>query len=127
VSEDDLHRWRTCDWLSFDWHPDELVDEFDDPKVGEIEIIRDISRSGLGDSWITRTLTQLPRPLSHPPDRLLFSFRHGWLAIETPDPVDPAQVTEAYITELMESEDRETLKDLQQRITDALEEVTRTR
>lgn len=123
VSENDLRRWRTCGWLSFDWKIDDEVDEFDDPKLGEIELIRDITRSGMADARITRLLEKLPRPLNQRPDRLLYSFRHGWVVLDPPEPPDPAEVAEGYIAELTASGDRETLEELQARIAAALEET----
>ena len=124
VSEDDLRRWRAMGWLSFDCHPDELVDEFDDSKVAEIEVIRDISRSGISDAWITRALKQLPRPLSHQASSMLYHFRHGWLALELPAPADPAEVLAAYLAELTEQEDIEALQEIQQTIAQALNQIS---
>ncbi len=47
VSVDDLGRWHERGWISFDGRMDDEVDEFDDPKILEITVVRDIVRSGL--------------------------------------------------------------------------------
>jgi hypothetical protein len=124
VSHDDLHRWRTAGWLSFSWQPDDVVDELGDPKLHEIELIRDLTRRGLPDAWITHLLSSLPRPLSHPPSHLAYHFRHGWIAADAPAEVEPAEVTEEYISALIVDGDRETLQSLQQQVTEALERIS---
>lgn len=124
VSQDDLHRWRAAGWLSFSWQPDDVVDDLGDPKLHEIELIRDLTRCGLPDAWITKLLSSLPRPLSHPTSHLAYHFRHGWIAADAPAEEAPAEVTDEYISSLIEDGEHETLQCLQERIEKALEKLT---
>ena len=121
VSPDDLRRWHERGWLSFDGSMNEELDEFDDPRVFEIQVVRDIVRSGLTDAQIESLLSQLPKPFAFNPDRLAFSFRHGWVHVAPPLEIpEPSEVIEEHLDEWMAQCDEETLENLRERVTDAL-------
>ena len=121
VSPDECRRWHQRGWLSFDEKLTEKLDEFDDPKVFEIQIVRDIVRSGLADAQIECLLAKLPKPFAYNPERLAFSFTHGWVYVEPPAEIsDPSEVIEEHLDEWMAQCDEHTLEDLRERVTDAL-------
>jgi hypothetical protein len=122
VSPDDLRRWHERGWLSFDEKLSEDLDEFEDPKIYEIQIVRDIARSGLADAQVEVLLATLPKPFAFHPDRLVFSFRHGWVYVAPPaDPPEPSEVIEVHLDEWMAACDEDTLENLRERVNDALE------
>ncbi len=122
VNPDDLRRWRDSGWLSFNENLTEEMDEFGDPRIFEIQIVRDIVRSGLTDAQIEALLSNLTKPFAFDPDRLSFSFRHGWvqvaLPVETPE---PSEVIEEHIDEWIANCDQATLEELRDKIAEALE------
>jgi len=121
VSFGDLRRWHERGWLSFDENMNEPLDEFDDPRSFEIQIVRDIVRSGLSDVQIESLLAKLPKPYSFNPDRLAFSFRYGWVYVEPPTEIpEPSEVIEEHLDEWMAQCEEETLNDLRERVADAL-------
>ena len=121
VSPDDLQRWHQRGWLSFDEKLTGQLEEFDDPKVFEIQIVRDIVRSGLPDAQIESLLLKLPKPLAYNPERLAFSFTHGWVYVEPPVPIPvPWVVIEDHLDEWMANCDRSTLEDLRERLENTL-------
>jgi hypothetical protein len=121
VSADDLRRWHDRGWLSFDENMDEALDEFDDPKSFEIQIVRDVVRSGLSDVQIESLLAKLPKPFAFNPERLAFSFRHGWVYVEPPVEIpEPSEVIEEHLDEWMAQCDEETLEDLRDKVTNVL-------
>ena len=124
VSPDDLGRWHEHGWLSFGEKMNEELDEFDDPKLFEIQIVRDIVRSGLADVQIENLLTKLPKPFAFDPDRLAFSFRHGWVCVAPPIAVpEPSEVIEQNLDNWIAECDEETLEGLRERVTDVLRDV----
>lgn len=81
ISPDELTRWHAKGWTSFGASGGLDVDEFDDPKTWELCFVRDIVRSGLTDAQIAWLLETLPRPFAFNPDRIAFSFLHGWIEV----------------------------------------------
>ena len=121
VSADDLRRWHDRGWLSFDENMDEALDEFDDPKCFEIQIVRDVARSGLSDVQIECLLSKLPKPFAFNPDRLAFSFRHGWVYVQPPVEIpEPSEVIEEHFDEWLAQCGEETLEQLREKVNDAL-------
>lgn len=121
VSADDLRRWHGRGWLSFDENMDEALDEFDDPKSFEIQIVRDVVRSGLSDVQIESLLAKLPKPFAFNPERLAFSFRHGWVYVKPPVEIpEPSEVIEEHLDEWMAQCDEETLEELREKVTNSL-------
>jgi hypothetical protein len=97
------------------------LDEFDDPKSFEIQIVRDVVRSGLSDVQIESLLAKLPKPFAFNPERLAFSFRHGWVYVEPPVEIpEPSEVIEEHLDEWMAQCDEETLEDLRDKVTNVL-------
>jgi|GEM_PF-1304953 len=127
VSPDDLRRWYERGWLSFGEGLTEEFDEFDDPRVFEIQVVRDIVRSGLTDVQIENLLAELPKPFAFDPTRLAFSFRYGWVCVEPPveipEPSDVSDVIEQNIDDWIAECDEETLEGLQARVADALRDL----
>ena len=127
VSVDDVRRWHGSGWLSFDEKLADELDEFDDPRVWEILIVRDVVRSCLTDAQIEVLFSKLPKPFAFYPDSLAYSFRHGWVCVippvEIPEPseVEPSEVIEEYIDGWIDDCDLETLERLRDQITEALQ------
>lgn len=121
VSLDDLRRWHDGGWLSFTATMSEEVNEFDDPKVFEIQMVRDIARSGLSDAQIETLLSQLPKPYAFNPDRIAYSFRHGWIQVAPPVEIpDPSEVIEEHLDGWIEQCDGETLEALRDKVKEAI-------
>ena len=119
ISEDDLSRWNSKGWLSFDVSVDFKLNEYDDPLIFELTFVRDIVRSGLSDSQIEYILGQLPRPLAFNPDRIAYSFKYGW--VETVPAESSEAIIEEYIDSWLEELDTERLQELQERIYELLD------
>jgi hypothetical protein len=127
VSPDELRRWHGRGWLSFDEKTNELLDEFDDSRILEIQIVRDVARSGLTDAPIEVLFCRLPKPFAFDPDRLVYSFRHGWVIAEPPVEVpDSSEVIEEHIDAWIAGCDRATLECLRDQISDAIIECSKT-
>jgi hypothetical protein len=127
ISADEVLRWRAGGWLSFDGVDSPELGDFDDPRVWELTVVRDIVRSGLPDAQVECLLSQLPRPFSLNPDRLAFSFRHGWVEAvppEEPDPEepDPDAIIEVHLDSWLEGCDEEQLLELRDRIGQVIED-----
>ena len=122
VSLDDLRRWHDSGWLSFNEKLDEALDEFGDPRIFEIQIVRDIVRSGLSDAQIDVLLSKLPKPFAFNPDKLAYSFRHGWVQVEPPVEIpEPSEVIDEHIDDWIANCGEATLADLRDKIDEALE------
>jgi len=117
-----MRRWKAAGLLSFDVTLDSEVDEFDDPKTHELQFIRDLVRSGLSDSQIEWLLVQLPKPYSFNPDRIAFSFRHGWVNAAIVQP-DPDEIIEEYLNAWLDDQDEDELRELMERIATRLESL----
>ena len=121
VSPDDLGRWHDSRWLSFSEELNEDLDEFGDPRILEIQIVRDIVRSGLSDAQIEVLLSKLPKPFAFDPDTLAYSFRHGWVQVapqvEIPDPDD---VIEEHLDGWIANCNKASLEELRDKIEEAL-------
>ena len=121
VSPDDLRRWHGRGWLSFDENMNETLDEFDDPKTFEIQIVRDVVRSGLSDAQIEVLFSKLPTPFAFNPHTLAYSFCHGWVQVAPPEEIpEPSDVIEEHIDEWITNCDEATLEDLRDKIAEAL-------
>jgi len=121
VSPNDLQRWHDRGWLSFGATVNEELNEFDDPKIFEIQIVRDIARSGLADAQIEVLLSKLPKPLAYNPDRLAYSFRHGWIEVESSVEIpEPSEVIEEHLADWIANCGAATLEDLRYKIEEAL-------
>ena len=123
VSLDDLRRWHGQGWLSFDEKITDEMNEFDAPRIFEIQIVRDIVRSGLTDAQIEVLFAKLPKPFAYNPDTLAFSFRHGWVHVIPPVEIpEPSEVIEEHMDAWITGCDDETLECLRDQITAALQE-----
>jgi len=122
VSVDDVRRWHAKGWLSFDENLADELDEFDDPRIWEMQIVRDIVRSGLTDAQIEVLFSKLPRPFAFYPDSLTYSFRHGWVCVIPPVEIpEPSEVIEGHIDGWIEDCDEETLERLRDQIIKTLQ------
>jgi len=119
ISEDELSRWNSKGWVSFDGSVDSQLNEHDDPLIFQLIFVRDIVRSGLSDSQIEYILDQLPKPLAFNPDRIAYSFKYGW--VETVPAESPEDIIEEYIDSWLEEIDTERLQELQERIYELLD------
>ena len=119
VSCDEMASWQRKGWLSFD--PTALI-EYSQPERIEVLFIKGLTRSGLSDALINRTLASLEKPYCYDPDKTFYSFLENcWISL--PLRADPADITSDYITELAEAEKWDALRELQGRISEALEAV----
>jgi hypothetical protein len=122
ISPDETARWYANAWLSFDASDNAEIDEFRDPRVWELTIVRDIVRSGLADAQIERLLDKLPKPFAFDPDSLAFSFRHGWVEVVLRRFRDPDDVVEEHLDSWLDDCDEERLRELKERIEGLLEQ-----
>jgi len=123
VSADELVRWRRNGWISFELAGVSEVNDCDDPHVWEIIFIRDIVRSGLSDGQIVWLLSRCPRPFTFDPDRIVFSFRYGWVMpaeVEPSEPESPDDIIEENLDAWLEERDAERLAELRMKIDDLL-------
>ena len=117
ISADEMESWHRKGWLSFD---PLQVDRYDAPERVEVLFIKGLSRSGLSDAMINRILNSLERPYRYDPSETFFSFlENRWIGLP-PEP-DPADVTGHYLAELVKAEDWESLRELQCKISEALD------
>jgi hypothetical protein len=118
VSTDEMNSWFHKKWLSFD---PSATTEYSERERVEVRFVRGLARSGLSDAMISRVLSAgLQRPYCYDSDTTFFSFvQDRWISL--PPERDPADVTAEYIDELAGTEDWDTLRELQTRITVALE------
>lgn len=79
VSEDDLDRWRRNGWIEF--HEPPHCPTTEHPLIRRIEFVRDLARSGLHDSHVTRLLAALGAGGAPDIARVAFSFRYGWVEV----------------------------------------------
>lgn len=124
VSTDELGRWRKQAWISFDPDGVQAVDEYFDPHIWEIMFVRDVVRSGLSDGQVLWFLAECPKPYAYDPDRIAYSFRHGWvMPVKVPtielDP--PDEVIEENIDAWLEECDDDRLIELRDLIEQILE------
>ncbi len=127
VSPDDLRRWHGRGWLSFDEKLNEELDEDDDPRIFEIQIVRDLVRSGLTDDQIEILFDKLPKPFAFNPDALAYSFRHGWVSVDPPVIPEPYEIIEEHIDSWINDCDQETLERLRDQISEALKLLEKVR
>ena len=120
VSSDDLRRWHGRGWLSFDEMMNEGLNEYDDPKIFEIQFVRDLVRSGLTDAQIEILFDKLPKPFAFDPDAIAYSFRHGWVSVVPPVIPEPFEVIEEHIDGWIEECDQEALERLRDQIAEKL-------
>lgn len=122
VSLDDLLRWHENGWLSFDARTMESLDQ---PLICEVLFLRDITRSGLSDAQIEDLLKGLSKPYRYDPNRLAYSFCHGWIEVFSPPNIDMDEIMEERFEEWLEEklldDDAETVFQIQEVIAKALE------
>lgn len=121
VSMDDLVRWHGEGWLSTNGRSTTEVDDFDDPLVWEITVIRDVVRAGLGDAHVRHLIARLPKPAAIDPSRLAYSFRHGWVAGLLPVVPDPDEVVEEHLDAWLDDQGLDRLLALQARIAELVQ------
>jgi len=119
VSVDDVRRWHGQGWLSFDENLTDQLDEYDDPRIWETQIVRDIVRSGLTDAQIEVLFSTLPKPFAFYPDSLVYSFRHGWARVIPPRTL--SDIFDDHLDDWIDECDEETLEILRDKITETLE------
>lgn len=85
VSRDDVKRWQSHGWISFDI---DKTDSLDWSHGSEIEFVRNIARSGLLDAQIDSLLESLPKPYRFSSQDIAYHFTLGWVAPTRDDPFD---------------------------------------
>jgi hypothetical protein len=117
VSADEMGSWHDKGWLSFD--PKTLTEYCQKERV-EVLFIKGLTRSGLSDALISRTLSSLEKPYCYDPSTTFFSFVDDiWISLP-PEP-DAKDMTSKYLAELVESQDWDALRKLQSEVGEALE------
>ena len=119
ISPDDLARWKSKGWVSFDGTTEVKIDGYDDPRIFELLFVRDTVRSGLTDAQIDFILSLLPKPFAFDPTKIAFSFRYGWVEPAPSDPPEtdpPESVIEENLDAWLESLDFDELQDIKERI-----------
>jgi len=120
ISRDEVRRWLDKGWLSFDLQPVTEFDEFGDPRVSELTMVRDVVRSGLNDAQIDHLLGLLPKPCVVDPERIAFSFRYGWVVAIPPCEPDPDEIVGEHIDSWLTACGKERLLELRSRIGELL-------
>jgi hypothetical protein len=116
ISADEMTCWHAKNWLSF--KPCDLM-EFDDKERDELAFIAALARSGLSDAMVTHLLARLPKPYCYHPATTFYSFvDHRWVSLRSED--EPSAVTDEYLDTLIENQDWTALRDLRDRISEAL-------
>ena len=119
VSADEMGSWHRKGWLSFD--PLTLV-RYDESERVEVLFLKGLAHSGLSDAMINRMLSSLDKPYCYGPSTTFFSFcEDRWISL--PPERDQADVTSAYLNDLIEAQDWDTLRGLQGKISQALEDA----
>ena len=121
VTRDDLRRWKSLGWLSFDV---DCAETLDLPQEKEIRFVRHLVVAGLGDSQIKRLLDGNSRPYSFDLDSTAYHFAHGWVtpAVEEPFDIVDAQV-EDWFADLAANGDIDRLKGLADKIAEHIESL----
>ncbi len=84
VSPSEIDRWHAAGWVSFG---SSAVSDLQEEQVSEIQIVKDVVRSGLTGAQVEMLLGSLPRPFKYNPRQLAYSFLFGWVeAVPPPDP-----------------------------------------
>jgi hypothetical protein len=118
VSADEMGAWKRKDWLSFD---PLAIARYDQKERVEVLFIKGMTRSGLSDAMIDRLLSGLEKPYCYDPSTTFFSFlENRWISL--PPEQDPAEVAKIYLDELVDTQDWDTLREMQSRISQALED-----
>ena len=120
ISRDEVRRWLGKGWLSFDLEPATQFDDIGDPRVSELTMVRDVVRSGLSDAQIDYLLGLLPKPCTVDPERIAFSFRHGWVVAIPPREPDPDEIIEDHLDSWLEACRKGRLLELRDQISELL-------
>jgi hypothetical protein len=119
VSADEMDSWHRKGWLSFD---PLTVSQYDEKERVEVLFVKGLARSGLSDAMIDRMLSSLEKPFCYGPSTTFFSFvENRWISL--PPERDQADVTSEYLDELIETQDWGSLRELQDKISQALEDA----
>ncbi len=76
VTENDLRKWHSRGWISFDV---DTVAQLDEPDMWEVQFVRNLALSGLADFQIAQLLEPLPKPYCFDPRYVVFHFEYGWV------------------------------------------------
>jgi len=121
VSRDDVRRWQSLGWISFDV---DGMDCLDWPHTSEIQFVRNIARSGLLDAQVSALVENLPKPFRFDNEEVAYHFTHGWVV---PTRHDPYEVIEKnlheWLDELAERKAKQRLTQLAATIAEKLEEI----
>jgi hypothetical protein len=118
VSADEMGSWHRKGWLSFD---PLTVAHYDEKERVEVLFISGLARSGLSDAMIDRMLSGMEKPYCYDPSTTFFSFvENRWISL--PPERDQADVTSEYLDELIETRNWDLLRELQGKISQALED-----
>jgi len=119
ASADEMGSWHRKGWLSFD---PAAIAEYDDKERVEVQFIKGLARSGLSDPMIDRLHSGLVKPYCYDSSTTFFSFvENHWISL-SPER-DQADVTIEYLDELIETQDWNSLRQLQSKISRALEDA----
>ena len=118
VSEDEMRRWHTAGWLSFD---PETIKVYDEAEGIEVLFIRALVRFGLSDAMIQRLLADLERPYCYDLRGTFYCFhRQGWVTV-APAPEREDLVADEIET-LIQGEQWNELQEIRDRLEEALKD-----
>jgi hypothetical protein len=98
VSPDDLLRWHSMGWISFNLKETDVIEQ---PQEDEVRFVRNLARSGLSDAQINHLLQELPKPYSFYGEPA-FHFEYGWIVPSVPSREDPFDVVSENVDDWLE-------------------------
>lgn len=70
-------------------------------------------------------IKQIPKPLGVDPDKVSYSFRHGWVITDPPGPFEQIEEhLDEWLEHLVEAGEAEKLIELRDKIADALKDLS---
>ena len=118
VSVDEMVIWQRKGLLSFN---PLMLCQYDEKEKIEVQFVIGLARSGLSDAMINRILSTLKNPYCYAPSSTFFSFvENSWISL--PLEQDQVDTKGDYLDELIEDEDWDALRALQDKIVKALQD-----
>jgi hypothetical protein len=123
VTKNDLRRWYQVGWLSFNIND---TGKLDLPQQNEIQFVRSLVLSGLGEQEIHRLLQGLPRPFSFDSRYIALHFEYGWVVpTAEKEPYDVIEENVAdWLEDLASNRDVGKLRSLAEQIAEHLDAMS---
>lgn len=120
ISFHDIECWRQNGWLSFDPQETDAYNKYADERIWEIQIVRDIARSGLSVQDQELLLDALPKPFQYNPHKLVYSFMFGWVEVNDIEP-DPDSIIEEHLEDWLSNQEPDVLNAIGERIQEIMD------